>query len=144
MGGHPAHIVLLCCDTFGVLPPVSKLSLEQALYYFIRWGVATPLWAAWIGACKRGSKQEAQQDCRRRYARAGLWSHPLLPPVHTPLTPRSGFTAKVAGTEQGVAQPEATFSPCYTSTSLVWHPVRMRRCCAPLGTAWPGVHVLHC
>lgn len=37
--------------------------------------------------------------------------------------PRSGFTAKAAGTEAGVGQPEPTFSPCFTSTSLVWHPV---------------------
>lgn len=37
--------------------------------------------------------------------------------------PCSGFTAKVAGTEQGVAAPQPTFSPCYTSTSLVFHPV---------------------
>jgi phosphoenolpyruvate carboxykinase (ATP) len=55
---------------FGVLPPVSRLSAAQALYYFM-----------------------------------------------------SGYTAKVAGTEQGITEPQATFSACYTSTSLVWHPV---------------------
>lgn len=72
MGGHPANIVFLCCDTFGLLPPVSRLSsVAQALYFFI-----------------------------------------------------SGFTAKVAGTEQGVGQPQPTFSACYVATSLVWHPVR--------------------
>lgn len=71
VGGHPRNIVLLCCDTFGVLPPVSRLSREQALYYFI-----------------------------------------------------SGFTAKVAGTEQGVTAPQPTFSACYTSTSLVFHPMK--------------------
>ena len=71
VGGHPRNAVFLCCDLFGVLPPVSRLSREQALYYFI-----------------------------------------------------SGYTAKVAGTEQGVSQAEASFSACYTSTSLVWHPVR--------------------
>jgi len=34
-GGHPKNIVLLCCDAFGVLPPIAKLSAEQALYQFI-------------------------------------------------------------------------------------------------------------
>ena len=40
-GPHPRNIIMLCCDAFGVLPPVSRLSAEQAMYYFIRcvWGV---------------------------------------------------------------------------------------------------------
>jgi len=36
LGPHPRNIVMLCCDAFGVLPPVSRLSLHQALYYFLR------------------------------------------------------------------------------------------------------------
>ena len=36
VGGHPKNIVMLCCDAFGVLPPVAKLTKEQAMYYFIR------------------------------------------------------------------------------------------------------------
>ncbi|PSC71338.1 phosphoenolpyruvate carboxykinase [ATP]-like [Micractinium conductrix] len=71
VGGHPRNAVLLCCDTFGLLPPVCKLTPEQALYYFV-----------------------------------------------------SGFTAKVAGTEMGVTAPQATFTPCYTASSLVYHPMR--------------------
>ncbi|KAI7841208.1 hypothetical protein COHA_005173 [Chlorella ohadii] len=71
VAGHPTNAVFLCCDLFGVLPPVSRLSQQQALYYFV-----------------------------------------------------SGFTAKAAGTEAGVGQPEPTFSPCFTSTSLVWHPMK--------------------
>jgi phosphoenolpyruvate carboxykinase (ATP) len=67
---HPSAIVLLCCDAFGVLPPVSILTPEQVQYYFI-----------------------------------------------------SGYTAKVAGTEQGVKEPTATFSPCFAGPFLVWPPV---------------------
>jgi phosphoenolpyruvate carboxykinase (ATP) len=36
----------------------------------------------------------------------------------------SGYTAKVAGTEVGVTDPEATFSPCFGGPFLVWHPAR--------------------
>jgi phosphoenolpyruvate carboxykinase (ATP) len=34
----------------------------------------------------------------------------------------SGYTAKVAGTEIGVKEPSATFSPCFGGPFLVWHP----------------------
>ena len=71
LGGHPKNIILLTCDAFGVLPPVSKLTPEQLMYHFI-----------------------------------------------------SGYTAKVAGTEEGVKEPEATFSACYGAAFLVWHPMR--------------------
>jgi phosphoenolpyruvate carboxykinase (ATP) len=52
----------------------------------------------------------------------------VLPPVSA-LTPAhamyhfiSGYTAKVAGTEVGVTEPTATFSPCFGGPFLVWHP----------------------
>ena len=68
-GGHPKNIVFLTADAFGVLPPISRLSREQAMYYFM-----------------------------------------------------SGYTAKVAGTERGVTEPQATFSSCFGAVFLVWHP----------------------
>jgi phosphoenolpyruvate carboxykinase (ATP) len=67
---HPRAVILLCCDAFGVLPPISKLTAAQVQYYFI-----------------------------------------------------SGYTAKVAGTEQGVTEPTATFSACFGAPFLVWHPI---------------------
>src|SRR6187200_896563 len=54
----------------------------------------------------------------------------VLPPVSA-LSPShamyhfvSGYTAKVAGTEVGVTEPQATFSPCFGGPFLVWHPYK--------------------
>jgi len=66
---HPEQIIFLTCDAFGIMPPISKLTAEQAMYHFI-----------------------------------------------------SGYTAKVAGTEEGVSEPEATFSACFGAPFMVWHP----------------------
>jgi phosphoenolpyruvate carboxykinase (ATP) len=70
-GGHPKHVVFLTADAFGVLPPIAKLTREQAMYYFL-----------------------------------------------------SGYTAKLAGTERGVTEPQATFSACFGAVFLVWHPTK--------------------
>ncbi|WP_135500954.1 phosphoenolpyruvate carboxykinase [Roseovarius aestuariivivens] len=60
LGGHPKNVIMLTCDSFGVLPPIARLTPAQAMYHFL-----------------------------------------------------SGFTAKVAGTERGVTEPQPTFSTCF-------------------------------
>ncbi|MCD6375598.1 MAG: phosphoenolpyruvate carboxykinase [Caldisericaceae bacterium] len=66
---HPKNIVFLTADAFGVLPPISRLTPEQAMYHFL-----------------------------------------------------SGYTAKVAGTERGVTEPQATFSACFGAPFMPQHP----------------------
>lgn len=61
----------------------------------------------------------------------------------------SGYTAKVAGTEVGISEPEVAFSPCFGGPFLVWHPAkyaellaerlrRHRAQCWLLNTGWTG------
>ncbi|GAB2279231.1 Protein kinase C-like 1 [Dionaea muscipula] len=68
---HPTNVILLACDAFGVLPPVSKLNLAQTMYHFI-----------------------------------------------------SGYTALVAGTEEGIKEPQATFSACFGAAFIMLHPTK--------------------
>lgn len=63
--GHPNVILFLTADAFGVLPPIAKLTREQAMYHFL-----------------------------------------------------SGYTSKLAGTERGVTEPQATFSTCFGAPFL--------------------------
>ena len=67
--GHPKNVIFLTADAFGVLPPIAKLTPEQAMYFFL-----------------------------------------------------SGYTAKVAGTERGVKEPQATFSACFGEPFLPLRP----------------------
>jgi phosphoenolpyruvate carboxykinase (ATP) len=69
VAGHPEVVVFLTADAFGVLPPIAKLTKEQAMYHFL-----------------------------------------------------SGYTSKLAGTERGVTEPEATFSTCFGSPFLPLRP----------------------
>lgn len=69
VGGHPKNIVFLTCDAFGVLPPISRLTPEQAMFHFL-----------------------------------------------------NGYTAKVAGTEAGVTEPQTTFSTCFGAPFLPLRP----------------------
>lgn len=69
VAGQPTHIVMLTADAFGVLPAISKLTPEQAMYYFLL-----------------------------------------------------GYTAKIPGTEIGITEPEATFSPCFGAPFMARHP----------------------
>ena len=69
MGPVPANIIMLTADAFGVLPPIARLTPDQAMYHFL-----------------------------------------------------SGYTAKVAGTEIGVTEPEATFSTCFGAPFMPRHP----------------------
>ncbi|XP_047978045.1 phosphoenolpyruvate carboxykinase (ATP) 1-like [Salvia hispanica] len=71
VGPHPKNVILLACDAFGVLPPVSKLNLAQTMYHFI-----------------------------------------------------SGYTALVAGTEDGIKEPTATFSACFGAAFIMLHPTK--------------------
>jgi phosphoenolpyruvate carboxykinase (ATP) len=95
-GGQPRNVVFLTADAFGVLPPISRLTPEQAMYYFL-----------------------------------------------------SGYTAKVAGTERGVTEPQATFSACFGAVFLPLPPTtyadmlgeRLRRHDARVwlvNTGWTG------
>lgn len=65
----PKNIFFLTADAFGVLPPISKLNVEQAMFHFM-----------------------------------------------------SGYTAKVAGTEAGITEPQLTFSACFGKAFLPLHP----------------------
>ena len=69
MGPVPQNIIMLTADAYGVLPPIAKLTPDQAMYHFL-----------------------------------------------------SGYTARVAGTEIGVTEPEATFSTCFGAPFMPRHP----------------------
>jgi len=54
MGGHPSQIFLLACDAFGVLPPIARLTAEQAAYQFLSG------YTAKVAGTERGMGSEPQ------------------------------------------------------------------------------------
>lgn len=96
MAPHPENVIMLTADAFGVLPPISKLTKEQAMYHFL-----------------------------------------------------SGYTAKVAGTEAGIIEPQATFSTCFGAPFMALPPTvyarllgemvnRHKSTCWLINTGWTG------
>ena len=96
MGPVPSNVIMLTADAFGVLPPIARLTPDQAMYHFL-----------------------------------------------------SGYTAKVAGTEIGVTEPQATFSTCFGAPFMPRHPsvygnllkeriARGQVQCWLLNTGWSG------
>jgi phosphoenolpyruvate carboxykinase (ATP) len=53
----------------------------------------------------------------------------------------SGYTAKVAGTERGVTEPQATFSACFGAVFLVWHPTKYANMLGELLAQHKDAHV---
>jgi phosphoenolpyruvate carboxykinase (ATP) len=117
VAGHAKNIVFLCCDAYGVLPPVSRLTHEQA-------------------RARAGRRALLPRPPRRlRLSLSSTLLNSLRAPPKTfaphPMQAMfhfiSGYTARVAGTEQGVKEPSATFSPCYGGAFLARHPLKARR-----------------
>lgn len=70
IAGHPTNIVMLCCDAYGVLPPVSKLTTEQAMYHFVN-GYTSKVAGTEVGVT------EPQSTFSACYGGAFLMWHPL-------------------------------------------------------------------
>jgi phosphoenolpyruvate carboxykinase (ATP) len=70
VGSHPKNIIMLCCDAYGVLPPVSKLTTEQAMYHFIN-GYTSKMAGTEVGVT------EPQTTFSACYGGAFLMWHPM-------------------------------------------------------------------
>ena len=64
VGGHPSNIIFLTADAFGVLPPISRLTPEQAMYHFLSG------YTAKVAGTERGLGKEPEADFQRVFRRA--------------------------------------------------------------------------
>lgn len=71
IGGHPKNIIFLTADAFGILPPVSKLDAEQAMYHFIS-GFTSKVAGTEVGV------KEPQPTFSACYGEAFLPLHPFV------------------------------------------------------------------
>ena len=71
LGGHPSHIVLLAADAFGVLPPIARLTPEQAMYHFLNG------YTAKLAGTERGLGSEPQATFSTCFASPFITRHPL-------------------------------------------------------------------
>jgi phosphoenolpyruvate carboxykinase (ATP) len=71
VGGHPSHIVLLAADAFGVLPPIARLTAEQAMYHFLNG------YTAKLAGTERGLGREPQATFSTCFASPFITRKPL-------------------------------------------------------------------
>lgn len=68
VGPHPKNIILLCCDAFGVLPPVARLSRAQTMYHFVSGYTAkvagTEMGKTPSAYCRKASAMACTAECK--------------------------------------------------------------------------------
>jgi phosphoenolpyruvate carboxykinase (ATP) len=70
VGGHPTHLIFLTADAFGVLPPISRLTPEQAMYHFLSG------YTAKVAGTERGLGKEPEATFSACFAQPFLTRRP--------------------------------------------------------------------